>query len=128
MQRDMAARDQWLTTRRKRGERRIGASNWESPSDEDTRQRTEGRVPMLAIVGWILFGLIVGLVAKLVTPGQDPGGIVMTTALGIVGAILGGFVGRLLGLYQAGEGAGYIMATLGAVLILFVYRQVSVRA
>jgi len=83
---------------------------------------------MLAIVGWILFGLIVGLVAKLVTPGQDPGGIVMTTALGIVGAILGGFVGRLLGLYQAGEGAGYIMATLGAVLILFVYRQVSVRA
>ena len=82
---------------------------------------------MLAIVGWILFGLIVGLVAKLVMPGQDPGGIVMTTALGIVGAILGGFVGRLLGLYQAGEGAGYIMATLGAVLILLVYRQVSVR-
>ena len=83
---------------------------------------------MLAIVGWILFGLIVGLVAKLVMPGHDPGGIIMTTALGIVGAILGGFVGRLLGLYQAGEGAGYIMATLGAVLILFVYRQVSVRA
>jgi len=82
---------------------------------------------MLAILGWILFGLIVGLVAKLVTPGHDPGGIVMTTALGIVGAILGGFVGRLLGLYQAGEGAGYIMATLGAVLILLVYRQVSVR-
>jgi uncharacterized membrane protein YeaQ/YmgE (transglycosylase-associated protein family) len=83
---------------------------------------------MLAILGWILFGLIVGLVAKLVMPGQDPGGIVMTTALGIVGAILGGFVGRLLGLYQAGQGAGYIMATLGAVLILFVYRQMSVRA
>jgi uncharacterized membrane protein YeaQ/YmgE (transglycosylase-associated protein family) len=83
---------------------------------------------MLAILGWILFGLIVGLVAKLVMPGHDPGGIVMTTGLGIVGAILGGFLGRLLGLYQAGEGAGYIMATLGAVLILFVYRQVSVRA
>jgi uncharacterized membrane protein YeaQ/YmgE (transglycosylase-associated protein family) len=82
---------------------------------------------MIAIVGWILFGLIVGLVAKLVMPGHDPGGIVMTTALGIVGAILGGFIGRLLGLYQAGQGAGYIMATLGAVLILFVYRQVSVR-
>jgi uncharacterized membrane protein YeaQ/YmgE (transglycosylase-associated protein family) len=83
---------------------------------------------MLAILGWILFGLIVGLVAKLVMPGHDPGGIVMTTALGIVGAILGGFVGRLLGFYQAGEGAGYIMATLGAVLILFIYRQVAVRA
>ena len=85
-------------------------------------------VPMLTILGWILFGLIVGLVAKLLMPGHDPGGIVLTTALGIVGAILGGFVGRLLGFYQAGEGAGYIMATLGAVLILFIYRQVAVRA
>jgi uncharacterized membrane protein YeaQ/YmgE (transglycosylase-associated protein family) len=83
---------------------------------------------MLTILGWILFGLIVGLVAKLLMPGHDPGGIVMTTALGIVGAILGGFVGRLLGFYQAGEGAGYIMATLGAVLILFVYRRMAVRA
>jgi uncharacterized membrane protein YeaQ/YmgE (transglycosylase-associated protein family) len=83
---------------------------------------------MLTILGWILFGLIVGLVAKLLMPGHDPGGIVLTTALGIVGAILGGFVGRLLGFYQAGEGAGYIMATLGAVLILFVYRRMAVRA
>jgi uncharacterized membrane protein YeaQ/YmgE (transglycosylase-associated protein family) len=82
---------------------------------------------MLTILGWILFGLIVGLVAKLLMPGHDPGGIVMTTALGIVGAILGGFVGRLLGFYQAGEGAGYIMATLGAVLILLVYRRMAVR-
>ena len=83
---------------------------------------------MLTILGWILFGLIVGLVAKLVMPGHDPGGVIMTTALGIVGAILGGFLGRLLGFYQAGEGAGYIMATLGAVLILFVYRRMAVRA
>ena len=83
---------------------------------------------MLTILGWILFGLIVGLVAKLLMPGHDPGGIVLTTALGIVGAILGGFVGRLLGFYQAGEGAGYIMATLGAVLILFVYRRMALRA
>ena len=83
---------------------------------------------MLTILGWILFGLIVGLVAKLLMPGHDPGGIVLTTALGIVGAILGGFVGRLLGFYQAGEGAGYIMATLGAVLILFIYRRMAVRA
>ena len=83
---------------------------------------------MLTILGWILFGLIVGLVAKLLMPGHDPGGIVLTTALGIVGAILGGFVGRLLGFYKAGEGAGYIMATLGAVLILFVYRRMALRA
>ena len=83
---------------------------------------------MLTILGWILFGLIVGLVAKLVMPGHDPGGVIMTTALGNVGVMLGGFLGRLLGFYQAGEGAGYIMATLGAVLILFVYRRMAVRA
>ena len=83
---------------------------------------------MLTILGWMLFGLIVGVLAKVVMPGHDPGGIVVTMALGIVGAMVGGFVGRLLGFYQAGEGAGYIMATLGAVLILFLYRQIAVRA
>ena len=83
---------------------------------------------MLTILGWILFGLVVGVLAKLVMPGHDPGGIVVTIALGIVGAMVGGFAGRLLGFYQAGEGAGYIMATLGAVLLLFLYRQIGVRA
>ena len=93
-----------------------------------TRDTERKGVPMLTILGWILFGLIVGLLAKLVMPGDDPGGIVVTMALGIVGAMVGGFVGRLFGFYQAGEGAGYIMATLGAVLVLFLYRQVAVRA
>jgi len=83
---------------------------------------------MLTILGWILFGLVVGILAKLVMPGDDPGGIVVTIALGIVGAMVGGFAGRLLGFYQAGEGAGYFMATLGAVLLLFLYRQIAVRA
>jgi len=83
---------------------------------------------MLTILGWILFGLVVGILAKLVMPGDDPGGIVVTIALGIVGAMVGGFAGRLFGLYQAGEGAGYFMATLGAVLLLFLYRQIAVRA
>jgi uncharacterized membrane protein YeaQ/YmgE (transglycosylase-associated protein family) len=83
---------------------------------------------MTTILGWILFGLIVGVLAKLVMPGRDPGGIVVTAALGIVGALVGGFIGRLLGFYQAGEGAGYVMATLGAVLILFLYRQIATRA
>ena len=82
---------------------------------------------MLRLLVWILFGLIVGVLAKLVMPGHDPGGIVMTIALGICGAMAGGFIGRLLGFYQASQGAGYIMATLGAVLILFVYRQIAVR-
>jgi uncharacterized membrane protein YeaQ/YmgE (transglycosylase-associated protein family) len=83
---------------------------------------------MMSILGWILFGLIVGALAKLVMPGRDPGGIVVTVALGIVGAILGGFAGRLLGMYQYGESAGYIMATLGAIVILFAYRQFATHA
>jgi uncharacterized membrane protein YeaQ/YmgE (transglycosylase-associated protein family) len=83
---------------------------------------------MLTILGWILFGLIVGALAKLVMPGRDPGGIVVTILLGIVGAVLGGFIGRLLGMYQRGESAGYIMATIGAIVILFLYRRFAAHA
>jgi uncharacterized membrane protein YeaQ/YmgE (transglycosylase-associated protein family) len=83
---------------------------------------------MMTILGWILFGLIVGALAKLVMPGRDPGGIVVTTLLGMVGAVLGGFIGRLLGMYQYGQSAGYIMATLGAIVILFAYRQFATHA
>ena len=54
--------------------------------------------------------------------------VIVTMALGIVGALVGGFIGRALGLYQAGEAAGFIMATLGAVLVLFIYRRVAARA
>jgi uncharacterized membrane protein YeaQ/YmgE (transglycosylase-associated protein family) len=83
---------------------------------------------MLSILGWILFGLIVGALAKLVMPGRDRGGIVVTALLGIAGALLGGFAGRLLGMYKPGDSAGYIMATLGAVVILFAYRQFAMHA
>jgi len=83
---------------------------------------------MLSILGWILFGLIIGALAKLVMPGRDPGGIVVTALLGIAGALLGGFAGRLLGMYKPGDSAGYIMATLGAVVILFAYRQFATHA
>ena len=76
----------------------------------------------MGILGWILFGLIVGAVAKLLMPGRDPGGIIVTMVLGIVGALLGGFVGRALGMYAANEGAGFIMALVGAVFVLLVYR------
>jgi len=78
---------------------------------------------MLGILGWIVFGLIVGAIAKLVMPGRDPGGVLVTIVLGIAGALLGGFLGRSLGWYQSGEAAGFVMATLGAVLLLFVYRR-----
>jgi uncharacterized membrane protein YeaQ/YmgE (transglycosylase-associated protein family) len=83
---------------------------------------------MLAILGWILFGLIVGAIAKLVMPGRDPGGLVVTILLGIVGALMGGFLGRLLGLYQRGESAGFIMATIGAIVLLFIYRRMVAHA
>jgi uncharacterized membrane protein YeaQ/YmgE (transglycosylase-associated protein family) len=76
----------------------------------------------MAILGWILFGLVVGALAKLVMPGRDPGGIIVTILLGIAGALLGGFIGRALGFYREGEPAGWIMAFLGSVLLLFLYR------
>lgn len=83
---------------------------------------------MVGILGLILFGLIVGILAKLVMPGRDPGGIIVTILLGIAGALIGGVFGRMVGWYQAGEPAGFIMATLGAVLLLFLYRRFAVRA
>ena len=83
---------------------------------------------MLAILGWILFGLIVGAIAKLVMPGRDPGGLAITIVLGIVGALVGGFIGRLLGLYQRSESAGFIMATIGAIVMLFIYRRIVAHA
>jgi uncharacterized membrane protein YeaQ/YmgE (transglycosylase-associated protein family) len=78
----------------------------------------------MSILGWILFGLIVGALAKLVMPGRDPGGIIVTMLLGIAGAVLGGFVGRALGFYGEGEAAGFIMSFIGAVVLLALYRAV----
>jgi uncharacterized membrane protein YeaQ/YmgE (transglycosylase-associated protein family) len=74
------------------------------------------------ILGWILFGLVIGALAKLVMPGRDPGGIIVTMLLGIAGAVIGGFVGRAMGLYGPGQAAGWLMSFLGAVLLLFLYR------
>lgn len=78
---------------------------------------------MLGILGWIVFGLIVGVVAKLLMPGRDPGGFVVTVLLGIAGALAAGLLGRLAGLYGPGDAAGFVMSTLGAVALLFVYRK-----
>jgi uncharacterized membrane protein YeaQ/YmgE (transglycosylase-associated protein family) len=74
------------------------------------------------ILLWILFGLVVGIVAKLLMPGPDPGGIFLTIVLGVVGALLGGWLGRVMGLYREGEAAGFIMAVVGAVIVLALYR------
>jgi len=77
----------------------------------------------MGILGWIIFGLIVGALAKFVMPGKDPGGWIITTLLGIIGAVVGGFLGRMLGLYKEGEPAGFVGAFLGAVLVLWIYRK-----
>jgi uncharacterized membrane protein YeaQ/YmgE (transglycosylase-associated protein family) len=74
------------------------------------------------IIGWIVFGLVVGIVAKFVMPGRDPGGFVITALIGIVGAVLGGFVGRTVGLYKDGDPVGFVMAVIGAIILLAAYR------
>jgi len=79
----------------------------------------------MGILGWILFGLVVGIIAKFIMPGRDPGGIIMTIILGIVGALIGGYVGQALHLYGPGEPAGFVGATLGAILVLFIYRMAT---
>ena len=78
---------------------------------------------MFGILGWIVFGLIVGVVAKLLMPGRDPGGFIITILLGIAGAVIGGLIGRALGFYGPNEAAGLIMSVIGAVLLLFLYRK-----
>jgi len=75
----------------------------------------------------MLFGLIVGAIAKLVMPGRDPGGIIVTMAIGIVGALIGGSLGRAVGWYGPNDGAGYIVSILGAVLLLWIYRMIVAR-
>jgi uncharacterized membrane protein YeaQ/YmgE (transglycosylase-associated protein family) len=80
---------------------------------------------MTSILIMIVLGLIVGAVAKLVMPGKDPGGAVVTILLGIAGAVVGGFLGRAVGLYQEGEPAGFVMSVVGAMVLLFGYRMLS---
>ena len=78
---------------------------------------------MFGIIGWIIFGLVVGVIGKLLMPGRDPGGFVITILLGIAGALLGGFLGRAFGLYDEGDPVGFIMAVLGAIVLLVLYRM-----
>lgn len=78
----------------------------------------------MGIITWIIFGLIVGLIAKLLTPGREPGGFIVTALIGIGGSLVGGFLGRALGLYGPDQPAGgFIMSVIGAILLLAVYHM-----
>ena len=70
----------------------------------------------------ILIGLIVGIIAKLLMPGRDPGGFIITTIIGIVGAVIAKFIGQGLGWYREGEPVGFIASVVGAMLLLYIYR------
>jgi len=72
----------------------------------------------------IIVGLIVGAIAKLIMPGHDPGGIIVTMLLGIAGSIVAGLIGRAMGWYAAGQSAGFIASVIGAIIILAIYRVI----
>ena len=79
------------------------------------------------IIGWIIIGGIAGGIAKLLMPGKDPGGCIVTVLLGVAGALLAGWIGRSINWYETNEGAGFIAAIVGAFIILFIYRMVAGR-
>ncbi|MDB5884145.1 MAG: Transglycosylase-associated protein [Polaromonas sp.] len=78
----------------------------------------------MSILWTIIIGLIVGIVAKFLMPGRDPGGFVITAIIGIVGSVIATFLGQALGFYRPGESAGFIAAVLGSIILLFLYRMV----
>ena len=82
---------------------------------------------MFGVLGWIVFGLIVGAIAKLLTPGRDPGGFIITIVLGICGSLLGGYLGRTLGWYGPNQGAGLLMSIVGAVILLTIFHLLFAR-
>ena len=81
----------------------------------------------MGIIGTIIIGLLVGLVARFLKPGDDPMGWIMTIVLGIVGSLVATYGGQAVGIYRAGEGAGFIGAVIGAVIVLPIYGMVSKR-
>jgi uncharacterized membrane protein YeaQ/YmgE (transglycosylase-associated protein family) len=85
---------------------------------------TVGKEDAMGVIGWIVFGLLVGIVARFLMPGRDPGGFVITAIIGIVGALLGGYLGRAIGWYREGEAAGFVMAVVGSIVLLALYRLV----
>ena len=79
---------------------------------------------MLHMIGHAVFGLLIGLVARAVMPGQQHMGLILTMLLGLVGAWLGGLIGRVTGMYKEGHPAGWFMALVGALIVLFIYSRI----
>ena len=80
---------------------------------------------MLSLLWELIIGLVVGAVAKFVMPGKDPGGIWITMIIGIAGSIIATYIGQAIGWDQAGQGAGFIMSVVGAIVLLFIYRLIK---
>jgi uncharacterized membrane protein YeaQ/YmgE (transglycosylase-associated protein family) len=80
---------------------------------------------MLSLLWELIIGLVVGAVAKFVMPGKDPGGIWITMIIGIAVSIIATYIGQAIGWYQAGQGAGFIMSVVGAIVLLFIYRLIK---
>ena len=107
-------------------ENTLGQRHWQL-LEEDRIRIVVGEARMQFL--WMcIIGLVAGALAKLIMPGRDPGGIIITMLLGIAGAVVAGFLGRSLGWYQEGEGAGLIMSVVGAILLLAVYRMLTRRS
>lgn len=79
------------------------------------------------IIVWIVIGGLAGAIAKLLIPGRDPGGCIITVLLGIAGALLAGFLGQQVGWYKPGQGAGFLAAVIGAFILLLLYRLIAGR-
>ena len=82
----------------------------------------------MGIIWTLIIGLLAGIVAKFLMPGKDPGGFFITMALGVAGAFVASYLGQAVGWYQAGEGAGFIGAIVGAIILLLIYRLVRKQA
>lgn len=80
---------------------------------------------MLSFIWMCIIGLVAGAIAKLLMPGKDPGGLIITMLIGIAGSIVAGYLGRAIGWYQEGQGAGLIMSVVGAIILLALYRMMT---
>jgi uncharacterized membrane protein YeaQ/YmgE (transglycosylase-associated protein family) len=83
---------------------------------------------MLSFIGTVIVGLVVGLIARAVKPGDDRMGLIMTIVLGIAGSLIAGYVGRALGWYQPGQAAGWVASVVGAIVLLIIYGLVRRRS